>query len=229
MGRHTLEGNPPIEVLLRRSSRAKRLSLRVSRLDGRVTLTLPPRAKEREGIAFLKTREHWLRGHLDQLAPIVVVRVGATIPVEGRPTTVISGATKRAAFNTDQIAVPPTAPVGPCVRALLRARARDQLAEASDSFARQLCRSYTKLSIRDTRSRWGSCSSKGVLMYSWRLIMAPPDVLQYVAAHEVAHLVEMNHSAAFWSVVESIFPDYQNCRDWLRHNGDQLHRFDFGD
>lgn len=229
MGRHTLEGNPPIEVLLRRSLRAKRLSLRVSRLDGRVTLTLPQRSPEREGIAFLRSKEDWLRGHLHQLAPAHPVRVGGFVPFEGRELPVRVSSARRAKLETDQILVPEGDVVGARVKALLRTAARDRLAAASDHYAGLLGRRYVGLSLRDTRSRWGSCSSKGTLMYSWRLVMAPPRVLQYVAAHEVAHLVEMNHSADFWAVVARIFPDYDVCRVWLRKNGDTLHRVQFDD
>jgi predicted metal-dependent hydrolase len=90
-------------------------------------------------------------------------------------------------------------------------------------------RSYTSLALRDTRSRWGSCSPDGRLMYSWRLIMAPPQVLDYVAAHEVAHLVELNHSPAYWRVVTGICPDWKRHRDWLRTHGSSLHRLRFQD
>lgn len=229
MGRHTLEGNPPIEVRLRRSARAKRLSLRVSRLDGRVTLTLPERSPEREGIAFLRGREDWLRGHLNQIAPVQTVAIGGCVLFEGRELPIVAASARRARLEPDQLLVPQDDAVGVRVKALLKAAARDRLAAASDHYAAALGRSYSRLSIRDTRSRWGSCSSQGTLMYSWRLIMAPPRVLQYVAAHEVAHLVEMNHSSAFWAVVERLFPDYDDCRDWLRDNGDRLHRVQFGD
>lgn len=227
MGRHTLIGNPPIEVDLRRSSRAKRLSLRVSRLDGRVTLTLPKRAAEREGITFLKSKEAWLRGHLDQLAPIQQVAIGEQIMLRGTPVPIVQGAGKRLAIFHDRIEAPTTQDLGPKIKAQLRQMARNALAEASDRYAAALGLSYTRLSIRDTRSRWGSCSSQGVLMYSWRLIMAPPPVLDYVAAHEVAHLVEMNHSDAFWAVVAQLRPSYQTERQWLRANGDTLHRVAF--
>jgi len=90
-----------------------------------------------------------------------------------------------------------------------------------------LGRSYARLSLRDTRSRWGSCTSDGGLMYSWRLIMAPPEVLDYVAAHEVAHLAQMNHSPAFWAEVTKIYGDYAAPRNWLRANGSTLHRYKF--
>jgi len=229
MGRHTLEGNPPIEVTLRHSARAKRLSLRVSRLDGRVTLTLPRRAPAREGIAFLRTKEAWLRSHLQNMQPAMPVGVGQSIPLLGRETPIVIGSGRRARLAEGQIEVSASAPAAPQVRALLRHTARDALAQASDKYAQQLSCTYTRLSIRDTRSRWGSCSSAGVLMYSWRLIMAPPEVLDYVAAHEVAHLVEMNHQPAFWAVVAKLCPDYENHRYWLRERGDQLHRVIFDD
>ena len=229
MGRHTLEGNPPIDVILRHSARAKRLSLRISRLDGRVTLTLPRRAPEREGIAFLQTKENWLRRHLSDMKPAIPVSVGLSIPLRGVVTPVAIGEGKRARITPAQIEVSASASAAPQVKALLRHAARDALALASDKYANQLGKTYDRLSIRDTRSRWGSCSSQGALMYSWRLIMAPPEVLDYVAAHEVAHLVEMNHKPAFWAVVERLCPDYETHRRWLRDEGDHLHRVIFDD
>ncbi|GAB1364540.1 hypothetical protein MASR1M32_37760 [Rhodobacter sp.] len=105
--------------------------------------------------------------------------------------------------------------------------ARDRLALASTRYAAQVGRRYGKLVLRDTRSRWGSCSHDGTLMYSWRLIMAPPSVLEYVAAHEVAHLVEMNHSPDYWAVVEGIFPGWKRQRAWLHDQGGGLHRYRF--
>ncbi len=229
MGRHTLEGNPPIEVTLRHSARAKRLSLRVSRLDGRVTLTLPHHAPTREGIAFLRNKEAWLRGHLSDLTPVSSVAVGQTVLFRGVPVPVVVGTAKRARLLDHQIEVAAQAPAAPQIKALFRHQARDVLAQASDKYAAALGKTYSRLSIRDTRSRWGSCSSQGTLMYSWRLIMAPPEVLDYVAAHEVAHLVEMNHQPAFWAVVARLCPDYARHRQWLRQHGDQLHRVTFND
>lgn len=229
MGHHTLQGNPPIDVILRKSARAKRLSLRMSRLDGKVTLTMPPRATQREAVAFLIERETWLRGHLDGVKPAHVVQVGGTVPYAGKQRPVVLGQTRRAVLREDGFQVPDADTAGVKVKAVLKARARDMLASVSDDYAAALGRSYNRLSIRDTRSRWGSCSTEGTLMYSWRLIMAPPEVLHYVAAHEVAHLEQMNHSPAFWAVVERLFGDYDPPRRWLRENGDALHRVQFGD
>jgi predicted metal-dependent hydrolase len=229
MSVHRLNGNPPIDVTVKRSARARRLSLRVSRLDGKVTLTLPTRTPLREGIAFVEEREIWLRQNLIKLAPEATVAAGGTVRYRGDELPVVAGAVKRAAIIGGALHVPDAATAGVRAKAYLKLRARDALAEASDRYAGMVGRDYTRLSIRDTRSRWGSCSSEGVLMYSWRLIMAPSPVLDYVAAHEVAHLVEMNHSDAFWAVVARICPDYQTHRVWLRKNGDVLHRVNFGD
>lgn len=229
MGHHTLQGNPPIDVILRKSGRAKRLSLRMSRLDGKVTLTMPTRATHREAVAFLQDREDWLRGHLAGVKDAHVVQVGGTVPYLGRDVPVVLAPGRRAALTDAGLAVPSEETAGIKAQAVLKARARDMLAAVSDDYAAALGRPYQRISIRDTRSRWGSCSSEGTLMYSWRLIMAPPEVLHYVAAHEVAHLQEMNHSAAFWAVVEGLFGDYAPPRQWLREKGDELHRVQFDD
>lgn len=230
MGRHITLGNPPIEVELRQSSRARRLSLRVSRLDGRASLTMPPSATDRQVMAFLRERESWLRQHVENVAPATIPAIGAVVPFGGQDVPIIGGAIKRAVLRDGAIMVPQDGKATATkIKAFLKLAARDALAEASDRYAAEVGRSYSRLSLRDTRSRWGSCSHEGVLMYSWRLIMAPPDVLDYVAAHEVAHLVEMNHSSAFWDVVQGLMPDYSVHRRWLQKDGAKLHQVRFED
>ena len=223
---HILKGDPPVALVLRRSGQARRISLRVSRLDGRVTLTLPPGVPEAEALAFARDRADWIRGHLGDITPAVAVVPGTDLPVEGIPRRIEAATGRRIVLTYDSITVP-GAPVGLRLQAFLKARARDRLAEASDRHAAALGRPYARLSLRDPRSRWGSCSSRGTLMYSWRLILAPPEVLDYVAAHEVAHLAEMNHSDRFWRLVRRLYGPYEAERTWLRHEGGALHRFDF--
>lgn len=225
-----LPGNPPIEVHLRRSARTRRFSLRVSRLDGKVTLSLPMRARESEALSFLSQQEGWLRQTLQKMPESqgVQVGIGMQLPVEGRLLTLQSGAGRAIRVEEDRLLVPgDPARAGVRVAAWLKVLARDRLAHASTRYAGALGRGYSKLVLRDTRSRWGSCSHDGTLMYSWRLIMAPASVLDYVAAHEASHLVEMNHSAAYWAVVERIYPGWQRQRGWLHDQGSQLHRFRF--
>lgn len=219
---HTLPGDPPVQVILRRTARAKRFSLRVSRADGRVSLSLPDWAPEHEALAFLRERADWVRGHLDRAPDRKVARIGAEIPVCGVPRPVVEGRGRAARLEDGQLLVPDSARQGPRLRALLTAMARERLARAVAVHAAALGRTPGRLTLRDTRSRWGSCSSKGDLMFSWRLIMAPPAVLDYVAAHEVAHLVEMNHSAAFWSICRRLCRETDTHRAWLRAQGPDL-------
>lgn len=223
-----LPGDPSIPLILRRSAQAKRISLRISQLDGRVTLTMPKRLVESEALDFARSKEAWIRKHLDARGEDVMIGEGAELPLGGRMYPVLAGTGRRVQITSEGIFVPgPPERVGKRLSAHLKELARDRLAGASDDYAARLGRSYTRLSLRDTRSRWGSCTSDGGLMYSWRLVMAPPEVLDYVAAHEVAHLAEMNHSAAFWAEVTRIYGDYAAARGWLRTHGSTLHRYKF--
>jgi hypothetical protein len=227
-----LPGSPPVEIVLKRSGKARRFSLRVSRLDGRVTLTLPARAREAEAMEFLRAQERWLRSTLAAMpeAAGVPVGIGGLLPVEGRMLRLEAATGRAVRVEEDRLLVPGDSDqAGTRVAAWARVLARDRLARASAHYAGLVGRGYTRLTLRDTRSRWGSCSHDGALMYSWRLILAPPQVLAYVAAHEVAHLVEMNHSEAYWAVVSRIFPGWRRERAWLRSHGQDLHRYRFGD
>ncbi|GHF33826.1 M48 family metallopeptidase [Seohaeicola zhoushanensis] len=227
MGEHLLPGRPPVPLLLRRSTRARRITLRISRLDGRVTLTLPKGVSEASALAFAREKEGWIRGHLSQRPGLETVTEGVLLPVEGVPRRVVAVPGRRVLLGAGEIGVPAGAE-GPRLAAWLKTLARDRLAAASDGYAAALGRQYRRITLRDTRSRWGSCTSDGSLMYSWRLAMAPPEVLDYVAAHEVAHLAEMNHSPAFWALVERLYGrPYAAARGWLKTEGNALHRFQF--
>ena len=223
-----LPGAPPIEITLRRSARARRFSLRVSRLDGRVTLSLPMRAREADALAFAHAQEDWLRRALAAMPKVPTLAFGAELPLEGQPYRLVPGSGRAIRVEAGELAIPgDPAQMGRRLAAWLKTRARDRLAAASDHFAARLGRPYSSLALRDTRSRWGSCTHDGRLMYNWRLIMAPPAVLDYVAAHEVAHLAQMNHSAAFWSTVARLLPGYEAQRRWLKAQGQTLQAWRF--
>ena len=140
-------GSPPIEVNLRRSSRARRLSLRVSGIDGKVSMTLPKRASEREAMAFLREREAWIRKHLEAQSPVVSVDFGTSIPVAGRPRLIHPTGGKRVQVLEDHILVPETKEPGAQLRGVLKTMARDQLAQASEEFAAALGRPFGKLTL----------------------------------------------------------------------------------
>lgn len=224
---YTIAGEPPVNVRLRRSAQARRLSLRVSRLDGVATLTMPRFVPEHEAVGFLHEKEQWLRA---QMARSVTTRrpsFGALFPVMGTDLRIEPGQGRAAKVDGAALLVPGGEEMlVPRLVAFLKLQARLRLREASDRYAAALGVHYGKISIRDTRSRWGSCTSEGNLMYSWRLMMAPEGVLDYVAAHEVAHLREMNHSPAYWKNVEAICPDFRIHRRWLRDHGQVLHAWD---
>lgn len=226
MADHHLPGYPPVPLTVRRSARARRISLRISQLDGRVTLTLPSGVPERQALEFAAEKENWIRAHLDARQSNEMIDIGSCIPVEGADRRVEAGNGRSVVLSDQVIFVPAKSAPRRLVR-FLRELARDRLAEASDLYSARLGRPYSRLTIRDTRSRWGSCTAQGGLMYSWRLILAPPTVLHYVAAHEVAHLAEMNHSQAFWDLVEDIHGPYRAQRQWLRDEGATLHRYRF--
>ena len=223
-----LPNNPEISVQIRHSARARRLSLRISSLDGKVTLSGPPYVRERDYMAFIRDKEDWIIKNLAVMPEKTLVAAGAVLVYRGSSVTVTMGSQRGVRLAGDAIYVARTSrSIGASIKGFLKSQARDALAHASDRYAAQLGVGYSALVLRDTRSRWGSCSSQGQLMYSWRLIMAPPDILDYVAAHEVAHLIEMNHSRAFWNVVARLYPDYEKAREWLRSHGPILHRYDF--
>lgn len=226
MGQFTLPGNPPVDILLRRSGRARRLSLRVSQLDGRVTLTLPKGVSEREARRFAEEKAGWISGALSRRGESVEILPGAVLPVEGHDRQVVTGSGRSARLLPGTITVP-AGREGPAAAALLKHMARDRLQASVERYAGMVERPFGRVTLRDTRSRWGSCSSEGNLMFSWRLILAPRAVLDYVAAHEVAHLVHMDHSPAFWALVGDIFPGYREERSWLRRVGHELHRYRF--
>ncbi|NKB26669.1 MAG: DUF45 domain-containing protein [Rhodobacteraceae bacterium] len=222
-------GEPAIRVQLRRSARARRLSLRVAQNGGGVTLTVPRGVSMAVARGFAADKQDWLRRTLDRQPAQVIVAPGATLLVEGVAVPIVATERQRGArLLADRVEVAPDRP-GPRVAAALKLLARDRLVAASGRYAAQLGLSHGKISLRDTRSRWGSCAPNGDLMYSWRLVMAPPEVLDYVAAHEVAHLAEMNHSPAFWAVTEELCPEFRAHRKWLRDNGAEIQRFQFKD
>ena len=219
---------PDIDVHLRRSVRARKFTLRVSSLDGKVSLSTPHFAKAYQINAFLKEKEAWLRQRLSEVQLGVKVTFGTVLPFIGREILVERHVGHSVKLSGDKILVPEKSRKPAVqVEVFLKQYAHQLLSKRATRYAEKLGSSYSKLSLRDTRSRWGSCSDRGALMFSWRLIMTPTKVLNYVAAHEVAHLRHMDHSNHFWTEVENLFGDYKKQQRWLRENGPKLHQYQF--
>lgn len=182
---------------------------------------------------FLIRQSDWLARVLARQPRRVVVCGGIRLPVAGNEVEIwiVDGPRRAPRLEGDRLILSGPAAhgvlAGPRVAAFLKSRARDALVPAARHYAGLLGRQPAAVALRDTRSRWGSCTNQGRLSFSWRLAMAPPDVLDYVAAHEAAHLVEMNHGPGYWAVVERIMPDYRRHRAWLKSEGRKLHMFQF--
>ncbi|MCL1627972.1 MULTISPECIES: M48 family metallopeptidase [Roseinatronobacter] len=225
-----LPGEPALRVQIKASARARQMSLRVSGLDGKITLNVPRGLAHRHALAFLSEKEGWLRAAVARAPGVQPIAPGGLVPVDGILHRVTPAPVRSVTLKDDRLLVPETGPAGARVAAFLKTRARDRLVPMADHYAQALGRTVAAVSLRDTRSRWGSCTAQGRLMFCWRLAMAPPIVQDYVAAHEAAHLVHMDHSRAYWATVARIMPDYAAHRAWLRSHGATLHsyRFDNG-
>lgn len=225
----TITTSGGFRIALRRSARARRMTLRVPRAGGDPVLTLPRRVSLSEGRAFAEAQTEWLRRATSREIVAQPVDAGVLLPVEGRPLRVTPFPIRGARIEGDALLIPGNRPAAPVIQAFLKHLALQRLRNACDGFAADLGREYRAITLRDTRSRWGSCTSDGRLMFSWRLAMAPPEVLVYVAAHEVAHLAHMDHSPRFWAQVEALMPGHKPYRDWLRRHGNELLAWQFRD
>lgn len=220
-------------VRLRRHRQARRYTLRIVPASREVVLTMPPRGSLKEAQAFAERHGGWIAQRLHKLPQAAPFAHGTSVPLRGEAHRIVHRAGHRGTVWIEigedgerTICVAGDAPhVNRRVCDFLRREARSDLETASLQAAEKLGVKIRRISVRDQASRWGSCSSTGALSYSWRLILAPPYVLDYLAAHEVAHLVEMNHSARFWRLVERICPASPRARKWLDLHGGDLHRY----
>ena len=217
----------PTRVSWRRSLRARRVSLRIDPRDGGVIVTLPPRASRRAGLALLMGHADWVSARIESLPSASPLADGAVVPLHGVPHRIahVPGGRGGAWIAEGEIRVSGE----PEFRArrvtdLLRREARRGLAAIVAAKAGQAGLRPGRITVKDTRTRWGSCAANGNLAFSWRLVMAPPYVQDYVAAHEVAHLRHMNHGELFWRLVAELTPHREAARIWLRDGGPVLLR-----
>jgi predicted metal-dependent hydrolase len=216
-------------LILTRRDRARRFILRLDDSGDAVTLTVPRRASIKAALAFLEENRPWLERRLADLPPRVPFSEKAAIPLLGASLTIrrVAGAGKRAAWIEGRsLCVAGEARLtARRVRDFLKETARRECGARARAMAKKIGRTVSQIAIRDTRSRWGSCAQSGGLAFSWRLVLAPPEVLNYVVAHEVAHLKHMNHGPRFWKLVGDLAPGSDGARLWLRRNRLYLLRF----
>lgn len=229
-------------VLVRRSPRARRISLSVNEAKRGAVLTVPRHATLDEAGRFLAQHFEWLQKRLAALPAPVPFEDGVILPLRGRDHAVrfTPDLKRRGAvwvereYETLEFSLPAICVAGAPEHAPRRLRdwfkreARTELSMRCSVHATALGVRPKRITVRDQTSRWGSCSADGILSFSWRLILAPENVLDYLAAHEVAHLREMNHSARFWAHVRETCPEMDRAKSWLKRNGARLHRYGAG-
>ena len=219
----------PVPVRIRRSARARAYRLTLDSAHGGLRLSLPTRANLKKALAWAQDHEPWVRAQLAKQPAITLLADGATFPLEGRDVTIcwIAGATRTIRLEGDRLLLGgPAESVGARVQRWLVARARAVLETESHAIARDHGLIVASVGVGDPRSRWGSCAASGAIRYSWRLILAPPDVRRATVAHELAHLLHMDHSSAFHAAHRRILgADPRPARAWLRAHGASLHRY----
>ena len=225
----------PVEV--RRRAGARRLTLRVSHLRRAVVLTMPLRGRLDEANRFVARHLGWVQERLGAVPERVTLLPGDAVPLRGVLHRIVGIGRVRGAppvaVATGDDGVPELRVTGfpeHAPRRVLDFLQRQALADLATSTrhhagALGITERVKRISVRDQSSRWGSCSTSGLVCYSWRLILAPAHVLDYVAAHEVAHLIEMNHGPRFWALVARTCPGLEPAKAWLRANGSDLHRY----
>lgn len=220
-------GGRSVTMVLRRHPRARRIKLAVDAALGLPVLTLPPEVTEAEGLRFAEQNLGWLDRNLTRMPDPLPFAPEVVIPFKGVDHRIDHDPAARGVVRAEDGVLRVTGGIEHLPRRLtdfLKKEARAAIKPLAGTRAETLGRKPGRISIRDQRTRWGSCSGRGDLSFSWRLILAPPEILDYVVSHEVAHLVHMDHSAAFWRTVETMYPDYRAARDWLGTEGARLHR-----
>ena len=225
-----LETEFDFQIKIRKSLRARRITLRACQVIGGLRITIPPHLTTSDLRNFINKNMNWVRSNLRKLSPSVSVMNGVIIPIKGKNRKILTDSSLKSSYllkETELILPNTKGPMENHVKLVLKKIAEDYFRIICEDYAGMLGVKFEKISMRDPKSRWGSRSSERKLMFSWRLIMAPSEVGSYVAAHEIAHLLHMDHSGKFWAVVESIYPNYSDQRYWLRENGRSLHKFVF--
>ena len=225
--------NIPVAVHVREN--ARRMILKIDRRTGEPALTLPRGIGKVRAERFLVDHIGWLKARLAARPARIAFAVDAILPIRGVPCRIVHRAPFRGetriieeegqrllVVHGDVVHLPGR------VERFLKAEALSDLSEAVRRHAAALNVTFGRISIKDTTSRWGSCSARGDLSFSWRLILAPDFVLDYLAAHEIAHRLEMNHSVRYWRNVARIFPEFRKAELWLNRNGASLHLYGRG-
>jgi predicted metal-dependent hydrolase len=216
-----------LPVLVRKRRGSRRFVIRYQPLAHAISLTLPSYASIKQGLRFIQEKHFWIERQISRKPTSVPFCDGQVIPVLGKNYTLKhAGGRGLVRIDGENILVPGDAQfMSRRVREWLKAQARLEITKLSQDKSARIGVRVKKISLRDTTSRWGSCSHDGNLSFSWRLVLAPYEVLEYLVSHEVSHIREANHSPSFWAVVAQLFPPYEQAQQWLRSHGAELYAY----
>jgi predicted metal-dependent hydrolase len=216
-------------IILRRSRSARTLRLRVDPRTAGIILTIPHAVNERRALAWADTQRGWIEARLAEIPAPSTIVPGAEIPLYGEPRVLVHQAASARTVKVEATRIVTGGPAESLRNRILRwlrRHALDLLSEETAEYAVKAGVAVPRVGVGDPVSRWGSCSASGSIRYSWRLILAPAWVRRATVAHEVAHLVHLNHGAAFHRLVAQLLEsDPAPARAWLRREGASLHRF----
>ena len=221
-------GGRSVPLTMRTSPRARRLTLRIDPAEDAVELVLPRGVTMREGLRFAAGKSGWILTRLTARPPRVPFAAGAVLPYLGIDHVIRHRPDARGVVWRDGGELHVAGREAHLPRRVgdwLKSEARRELSRRASAKAAVIGRRIRRIGLRDPKTRWGSCAPSGVLSFSWRLVLAPEPVLDYVVAHEVAHLVEPNHGPRFWRLVGQLTPDVDGPRAWLRRHGHRLLRY----
>ena len=225
-----------LPLSIRENHRATRITLRIEPGGRALKMTVPYGIRRQDVDDFLSRHEGWLRERIARLdaATSSALADGGSISVRGVRHRIehsgkVRGVTESVLIDGEAVLRVSGLPeqIARRIMAFLKAEARKDLAARVKVHTTAIGRPAKSITLKDTRSRWGSCTHDGALSFSWRIVMAPPDILDYLAAHEVAHLKEMNHGPAFWALCEKLCPGTESAKRWLKQHGSALHAVDF--
>lgn len=221
-------GSEELPIVIRKNARSRNMVIRYQPLQHHISLTLPRHVSIVQGLHFVEEKRQWLEAQLRSVIKPVAFEDGQRIPVLGKHYIIMHvGGRGVVRIEGEQILVPGEKEfMARRLRVWIKAQAQDAIVALAEEKSGVLGKPVRKVGLRDTSSRWGSCSHKGHLSFSWRLVFAPYEVLHYVVCHEVAHLQHMDHSPAFWQTVSLLDPAQKTSRGWLKRHGGQLYAYD---
>ncbi len=228
---NTSQPELPPYVVLRKSTRARKLALRLDTKERIFHLVVPQRTSLKKAQAFAEAHDRWMLERLEQFPPRISLIHGAEIPLFGTFRTInitLDTTLKRTSITLEDKELKALTYLKNSEERLqrfLKKTAKKRLGALAHEKAAQTSKKLNNVQVRDTKSRWGSCTSDGRISLSWRLIFAPYETLDYVVAHEVAHLTHLNHGRKFWALCEELSHDFEEGRYWIKHNSDELMRY----